>query len=384
MGLGGSMKKIAILSLHLGYGGIEKCVVNLANILCDKYEVEIACTYKLYEKPAFDLDKRVKVNYLGCEAPNKKELKDAIKHFKIFNIFKEGFKSIRILHQRRKTMVNFIKNSDAEVIISTRDIFNSWLGDYAKDGVLKIGWEHNHYHDNYKYARSVVGSSYYLDYFVLVSESLRNFYAEALRRSDCKCVYIPNMIDEIPDKVSKLVDKKIVSIGRLSKEKAPLDLLKVFSILHTNYKDWKLEIIGDGVLKEEMEDFIQLHHLEDSVHLAGFQGKDYINKVLNKSSIYLMTSETESFGIVLLEAMSHGVPCIAFDSAEGAREIISSGDNGYLIKNRNYVAMVKKIEDLIKNPKERKRVGLAGRSSIEKYKGDVVCDMWVNLIEEKD
>ena len=223
-----------------------------------------------------------------------------------------------------------------------------------------------------------------MDYFVLVSESLRNFYAEALRRSDCKCVYIPNMIDEIPDKVSKLVDKKIVSIGRLSKEKAPLDLLKVFSILHTNYKDWKLEIIGDGVLKEEMEDFIQLHHLEDSVHLAGFQGKDYINKVLNKSSIYLMTSETESFGIVLLEAMSHGVPCIAFDSAEGAREIISSGDNGYLIKNRNYVAMVKKIEDLIKNPKERKRVGLAGRSSIEKYKGDVVCDMWVNLIEEKD
>ena len=326
----------------------------------------------------------MKVNYLGCEAPNKKELKDAIKHFKIFKIFKEGFKSIRILHQRRKTMVNFIKNSDAEVIISTRDIFNSWLGDYAKDGVLKIGWEHNHYHDNYKYARSVVGSSYYLDYFVLVSESLRNFYAEALRRSDCKCVYIPNMIDEIPDKVSKLVDKKIVSIGRLSKEKAPLDLLKVFSILHTNYKDWKLEIIGDGVLKEEMEDFIQLHHLEDSVHLAGFQGKDYIDKVLNKSSIYLMTSETESFGIVLLEAMSHGVPCIAFDSAEGAREIISSGDNGYLIKNRNYVAMVKKIEDLIKNPKERKRVGLAGRSSIEKYKGDVVCDMWVNLIEEKD
>lgn len=378
------MKKIAILSLHLGYGGIEKCVVNLANILCDKYEVEIACTYKLYEKPAFDLDKRVKVNYLGCEAPNKKELKDAIKHFKIFKIFKEVFKSIRILHQRRKTMVNFIKNSDAEVIISTRDIFNSWLGDYAKDGVLKIGWEHNHYHDNYKYARSVVGSAYYLDYFVLVSESLRNFYAEALRRSDCKCVYIPNMIDEIPDKVSKLIDKKIVSIGRLSKEKAPLDLLKVFSILHTNYKDWKLEIIGDGVLKEEMEDFIRLHHLEDSVHLAGFQGKDYINKVLNKSSIYLMTSETESFGIVLLEAMSHGVPCIAFDSAEGAREIISSGDNGYLIKNRNYVAMVKKIEDLIKNPKERKRVGLAGRSSIEKYKGDVVCDMWVNLIEEKD
>ena len=95
-----------------------------------------------------------------------------------------------------------------------------------------------------------------------------------------------------------------------------------------------------------------------------------------------MTSFTESFGIVLLEAMSHGVPCIAYDSAEGAREIINSGDNGFLIKNRNLDAMVLKIRNLIENEKLRKNVGKAARESINKYTNEVVGEEWFTLIEE--
>ena len=97
-----------------------------------------------------------------------------------------------------------------------------------------------------------------------------------------------------------------------------------------------------------------------------------------------MTSFTESFGIVLIEAMSHGVPCIAYDSAEGAREIITSGDNGFLIKNRNIDAMVLKIKNLIENEKLRKNVGKAARESINKYTSEVVGEEWFTLIEESD
>ena len=106
--------------------------------------------------------------------------------------------------------------------------------------------------------------------------------------------------------------------------------------------------------------------------------------MLHESSIYLMTSYTESFGIVLLEAMSHGVPCIAFDSAEGARELINSGKEGYLIKNRNFSAMIKKIEDLINKPHERKRIGKMGRKSVEKYTSSIVREDWYKLIETGD
>ena len=132
-----------------------------------------------------------------------------------------------------------------------------------------------------------------------------------------------------------------------------------------------------------MESYIKDNSLEKLVTLHGFQNKDYINSLLHESSIYLMTSHTESFGIVLIEAMSHGVPCIAFNSAEGANELINSGENGYLIKNRNFDAYVKKVEDLINDKKERKRIGLAGLDSCKKYSSEVVSKQWIKLIGKK-
>lgn len=377
------MKKIAILSLHFGFGGIEKSVAALANLLCDRYEVEIACTYKLYEKPVFELDDRVKVKYLVPNfKPNRDEVKEALKNRRFIKFFKEGLKAIKVLRLRKKTMINYIKDCDADIIISTRDIFNMWLGDYGQSDILKIGWEHNHYHGDYKYARNIVRSATHLNYLVLVSDSLRKYYREQLASSGCNCVYIPNIIDNVPEKLAPLNEKRLVSVGRLSPEKGYLDLLRIYNSLVKSHPDWKLDIIGDGVEKSNLEEYIEKHHLKDYVTLHGFQKKDYIDSVLHKSSIYVMTSHTESFGIVLIEAMSHGLPCVAFDSAEGAKELINSGMNGYLIKHRNFSAMIKKIEDLMKKREVRKRVGLAGRKSVKKFTGTVVKEQWFELLEK--
>ena len=377
------MKKVAILSLHLGFGGIEKSIVALANILSEKYEVEIACTYKLYEKSVFELNDKVKVKYLVPNLkPNREEVKEALKKKRILKLLKECITSVRVLNLRKKTMINYISKCDADIIISTRDIFNTWLGEYCPPGKLKIGWEHNHYHGDYNYARSIVRSAIHLDYLVLVSDSLKKYYSKEMKNSHCRCVFIPNIIDSIPSSSSSLTSKRIVSIGRLSPEKGYLDLLKIYNEIVKKYPDWKLDIIGDGVQKNLLEEYILKHNLINNVTLHGFQKKDYIDEVLHKSSIYVMTSHTESFGIVLLEAMSHGVPCIAFDSAEGARELINSGMNGYLIKRRNFSAMIKKIEDLIKRKEERKRIGIAGRKSVKKYTANVVKEQWFELLEK--
>lgn len=393
------MKKVTILSLHLGYGGIEKSITALANLLCDQYDVEIACIYKLYDEPAFDLDKRVKVKYLICSnLPKKLETykillfkfhfiklfkklwSDYFSKLKFMSFFKDTYSGLSMYHKRSKVMKKFIKNCESDVIISSRTFLNEWLGEFAKESVLKIGWEHNHYHNDMKYAIDVVRSCKNLDYFVLVSNDLYEFYQKKLIGNRCKCCYIPNIIDSIPKKLAKLENPKLVSVGRLSKEKGYLDLLRIYNVLEKKYPDWTLDIIGDGPERTNLEKYIKSQHLNDKVTLHGFQNKKYIDNILNQSSIYLMTSYTESFGIVLLEAMSHGLPCIAFSSAEGARELINSGSNGYIIKNRNNRAYIRKVEDLIKSIEIRRKIGKNGRNSIKKYCGEEVIKQWIKII----
>ena len=378
--------KISILALHLNYGGIERCVSTLANILIKQYdEVEIACIYKLLDEPAFHISKKVNIKYLTDVRPNEAEFRRYVRKHRYIKAFREGLYSLRVLSLKKKAMINYIKNCDSDVIIATRDILDEWLGTYGRDDVIKIGWEHNHYHDNMKYADKVKFSCSNLDYLVLVSKSLEAFYKGMMRGTKCECLYIPNIIEDMPSKndLSLLESKRLVSVGRLSPEKGYLDLLKIFNIISHDYPDWHLDIIGDGPSREILEKYIKNNDLEEKVTLHVFQYKKYIYQVMKDSSIYLMTSYTESFGIVLLEAMSCGLPCISFSSAEGANEIIHSGSNGYLIKNRNFSAYIKKCEDLMDDFDARKKIGLEGYRTVAKYRPSTVSKEWFRLIEKK-
>ena len=371
------MKRVTILALHLGYGGIERAITDLANSLVDNYCVEIISTYKVYDEPVNRLDRRVKVKYLTDLKPNKNEFKHALKRFQIITVFKEGIKSLRILKMKKELMINFIKNCDSDVIISTRDIHNEWLGEYARPGVLKIGWEHNHHHGNEKYAKKIIESCKNLDYFVLVSKDLANYYKGLVKP---KCVYIPNLVSKV-DITSNLKSPNLVSIGRLSKEKGFLDLIDVFALIHMMYPEWKLNIIGDGDEKGKILSKISKYGLEDSIIMHGFLDKDAVGKVLSNSSIYLMSSYTESFGIVLLEAFSYGIPCVAFDSAEGANEIISNNWDGYLIKDRNIDEMAKRVCNLIGNYSRRFIMGQNAIKKANKYSLEDVREKWIKIIK---
>lgn len=374
------MKKLSILSLHLNYGGVEKSICALANLLCDKYDVEIACTYKIIDKPAFYLDSKVKVKYLTNVKPNKKEIKKSIKEKNIFKFIKEAFYSIKVLYLRKKTMKEYIKKSDSEIIISSRYLFNNILSKYGKKNVLKIGWEHNHPHGNMKFANKVIKSVKNLDYLVLVSKNLKLFYQGKIKNSKCKCIYIPNVVDE-SNEVSNLLSNNLVSVGRLSKEKGFMDLLIVFNKIVKYNPKCKLNIIGDGEEKEKLEKYIIENNLEKNVIMHGFQSKEYINNILLNSSLYLMTSFTESFGIVLIEAMSYGIPCIAFSSAEGAEELIENGKNGYLIDDRNIDEYVKKVEFLIENTNERIKMQKYCIKKSYEFLGKNVVKEWIKILK---
>ena len=373
------MKKIAILGLHLGFGGVEQAIVNQANMLCEKYEVELVVTYKLNDKPAFAINPKVKVIYLTNLKPNKKEFMIALKSKKLMNTFKEGIKSIKILYLKKNSMKNYIKKSDADILISSRIEITELLNKYAKSNKITIAEEHRHHNNNQKYIKRLNKACSKIKYLLPVSEELTKFYKEHIK--NVKCLYIPNSLDYWPKEPSKLNSKKVISVGRLSPEKGFLDLIEVFKIMRDCDEKLHLDIIGDGIEREQIEQKIKKYGLENSVTIHGFQSKKYINSYLEKSSLYLMCSWEESFGIVLIEAGSFGIPCIAFDSAQGAHEIIDDAKNGYLIANRDKNLMAKKAIELMNNNLKLKIFGKNMRESVKKYSFDNVKKKWLKFIE---
>lgn len=175
----------------------------------------------------------------------------------------------------------------------------------------------------------------------------------------------------------------MISIGRLSLEKGYDDLIKVFNKFCILDSDWTLDIVGDGTEREKIENLIKNYGLNDKINMHGFCDKKYINNLLKDASVYLMCSHTESFGIVLIEAMSFGIPCIAFNSAEGASEIISNGENGYLISDRNIDDMANKTKFLADNYEIRKNMGKKARETALIYANEQVSTKWINLFESE-
>lgn len=373
------MKKITILALHLGYGGIERCITSLANSLSNEYEIEIISTYKLYDEPAFKINKNIKIKYLMNYGPNKKEINEYLKKHKYIKLLKELIKAIKILKLKKQLMIKEIKKCDSDIMISTRDIHNLWLGKYGKTNTKKIGWEHNSHNNNQKYINKILKSIENLDYFVLVTKTSQEFYQQ---KTKTKCICIPNSLDEYPNKYASLQEKNIISVGRLSYEKGYDELIDVFKIVHDIYPDWKLNIIGDGKEYNKINKKIKNYNLENSIKLHGFQNKEYINEYLFKSSIYVLPSRTESFGIVILEAFSYGLPCVAFTRVEGAKELISDNWDGYLIKDSSKEQMAKRICELIKNPNRRVIMGANALKKAEKYNSENIKKLWLEIIEK--
>ena len=373
------MKKIAILSLHLNYGGVEKAVSTLANMLCDDYKVEIICTYKMGNKPVYKIDDKVKIKYLIPYGPNKKEIKQNFKNFKIFNLLKEGIKAIKVLYLRKKTMIDYIKNSDADVIISTRILFTNYLSKYGKESIIKIDQEHRHHLNDQKYIQNLNDACKNIDYLLPVSKELTNFYTATLT-GKVKCYYMPNSLDNIPE-IDSDYTKNVVTVGRLSKEKGFDDLIDVFKKVVAKNPNYKLDIIGDGPERNNLKDIIANLHLENNIILHGFQNKDYINDVLSHSKAFIVTSYTESFGIALLEGMSYGLPGIIFDSASGSLELIKNNFSGYVIKNRSKDVMAKKIIKLLDNKKEISIMGKNAKETAKKYSFEKIKERWLNFLE---
>ena len=377
------MKKVRIIALHLAFGGIEKAICCMANLFAERYEVEIISVYNMPDAPAFPLDERVSVRYLLRDIPNREEWKAALNGRDIYGLARESLRAVRILRDKKRAVIEAIRSIIDGVVITTRPEDNVLLSRYGRSGVLKIAQLHQDHAFDRKLVRSFQKDYGGVDVFALLTPGLRDEVKEMLRGNNAhtEVVYIPNFLERFPEKPDRYPrDKTVLAVGRLNEVKRFELLIRLFAALHRQFPDWKLRIVGEGEERGRLEAAIKELHAENYVNLTGRKDADGVEDEMLRASLYAMTSRSEGFPFVLLEAQSCGLPVVAFDVRVGPGFVVQNGVNGYLAADMVYEDFCEKIASLMKDEALRHEMAEAAKARASDFSREKVAEIWYSII----
>lgn len=172
------------------------------------------------------------------------------------------------------------------------------------------------------------------------------------RKWKANSVYIPHLVSFPVASKNDVSSNIALNVGRLTDDKRQDVLLEMWAMI-PNKHDWQLWIVGDGENRNKLEKIIKENHLDESVRLI--PATKTIEDIYKNASLFLFTSRWEGFGMVLLESMAFGVPCISFDCPSGPADIIENGINGFLIENGNKKEFVNQVQSFIDFSREKKQ-----------------------------
>jgi len=213
---------------------------------------------------------------------------------------------------------------------------------------------------------------------IVQTKKARAIYKKSFKNLQIEAIGNPIARIAIQNEIKR--ENIILSVGRLIESKHQDNLINIFSKLEAS--DWKLVIVGGNAkkqnTKEKLENLIKQLKLENRVVLAGNQ-KDVKSYYL-KSKIFAFTSSSEGFPNVIGEAMAAELPVIAYDCVAGPSEIITNGEDGFLVPLFDDELFQQKLEFLMQNNDIRKKMGIKAGQNIEKYNSDAIAKQFLNTI----
>ena len=377
----GNSKKILLVYYKLFKpGGVAKVLTNLANSLSeDGYTVEILLLMSKRDH-FYPLNSNIKVHNIDtfshwawkiCEfnvkylrfVPKIRNINAYIYHIGVFLMLRSWM---------RKNHQNY------DTIISAWYKLSSFLALNKKASKKTIAWEHVTYQTGGILFNDILRRYYKnLKGIVCINSPAIEYYKQFNRT-----YFIPNIIGEPfenqPEISLENKENLISFVGRLDREKNAIALLEIFkeSKIHT---DWKLQIIGDGSERKNLEQFVEKNQLQDRVIFYGTKTSEEILKLLRKSKIFGFTSLKEAFGNVLVEAMFCSNAIISYNCNYGPSDIVKN-NSGFLIDVNNKEDFIQKLDMLTNSDEKLEKMMENASKEAQNWKQNEILKKWQETI----
>ena len=378
------MRLLYITKSFAAKAGVERVFSDKMNWLAENgYEVMLV-TYEQGDHPnAFSLHSSIIHNDLD------------VRFFKLsqYSVLKRCFEYFRCRNRFRKNLQLQVDTFKPDVIITTTyqlnllDLIfaiksNSKMVIESHVAFYKAKKSGNFPRNSLLYNMANLYDSYYLRYVkkmdVLVALTAGD--ANEWKRYCKKVLIIPNPLTCFPseeDLNTKQNTHRIIAVGRLNEQKGFDLLIEAFSKIADLCPEWTVDIFGNGDDKERLQAMIFSKHLENRIFLNSSTPDIY--REYMRSDFLVLSSRYEGFALVLIEAMSCCLPCVAFKCKFGPEDIITDGQNGLLVSNGDINKLGDSIMWMIEHIKERTIMGNTARLSSARYNKDIIMKEWTSL-----
>jgi glycosyltransferase involved in cell wall biosynthesis len=345
-------------------GGIERAIVNTANLFADNMHPVTLIILDNIDTSFYPIHPAVSIKQYPL----------------LFGITEKGNKLSRKFQFIRdiKKLKTILKKLKADTIIATEYPFAiAAIMAGAKKYSKVYSWEHHHY-DWLK--KSFFWNFLFNSFYPKLKGIVCLNKTEAEHFKQYAPVYIiPNFIENKSSKKSTGNTKTILSVGWLIPRKGIDYIMQAAKIIFTKHPDWKWKIIGEGEMKNDLLNFIEKENM---------QGKLIVQQPLSSNiddeycsaSLFVLASRFEAFPMVLLEAMSLGVPCISFDCLSGPSDIITNNENGILVEKENPQKLAEAIIKLIEDDSLRNKMGQQAFENVQRFSSGNIYKLWEEKI----
>ena len=371
------MKIVYCISGMFKSGGIERVITNKVNYLvAHGYEACIITTDQAGRPDFFPIDERVERIDLGLNYDQYDELPTWKRYWKTWRL--------RSLHKSR--LEEALKQLRADVTVSVWRHEVSFLPD-LKDGSRKVLELHSAkdtavlmYPVTSKLRRLFghlrvafqerVAARY--DRFVILTHE-----EQPLWKGFTNLSVIPNALPFRPKQFADVSAKRLIAVGRMEYQKNFPDLLSIWSRVAPTFPDWELHIYGDGWMLDGLRRQAEELGVASQVTFEGAVSD--METAYASSSIYLMTSHFEGLPMVLLEAQSVGLPAVSYACSSGPRDIITDGEDGFLVPLYDEATFAERLSTLMRDEALRTCMGKAAEVASHRYDLEVIMPQWLEL-----